>query len=61
MKKLYIKPVTENFKVNLESHLLTISGDETTKNATTNGEYTTSGGITLGGRGNSIWDEEEEY
>ena len=59
MKKLYIKPVTENFKVNLESHLLTISGGEGTKNATTNGEYTTS--VTLGGHNNSIWDEEEEY
>ena len=61
MKKLYIKPVTENFKVNLESHLLTISGGDNTKNATTNGDYTTGGGITLGGHNNSIWDEEEEY
>lgn len=58
--KTYIKPNTDIMDITLEGHLLTISGDENQKQGSSNGDYTESGGITLGSR-RSVWGDEEEF
>lgn len=55
--KTYIKPNTIITVIKLDSQLMTISGGEEQLQGTSNGEYTESGGITLGAR-QSVWDDE---
>lgn len=58
--KEYIKPNMLITALTTNSHLLTISGDENTKNVTNNGDYVGDGSITLGSRQQSLWDDEDE-
>lgn len=59
MKK-YSKPNTDITYLQLEGQLLTMSQDGDTLKGGENGEYTESGGITLGSRRNSVWGDDED-
>ncbi len=52
MKKTYINPNLNVVELKITTSLLAISGDSSTLNGGSNGDYSTSGGITLGGRDN---------
>ncbi|MBP5339157.1 MAG: hypothetical protein J6Z14_07635 [Prevotella sp.] len=56
--KTYIKPNTTITDIELQNHLLIISGGENTKQGGSNGDYTS--GVTLGSRRSSLWDDEDD-
>ena len=56
--KTYIKPNTTIIDIKLQNHLLIVSGDESQKQVSSNGDY--ADGVILGSRRSTLWDDEEE-
>lgn len=59
MKKIYLQPHTDIFKVEIDQ-IMVVSGGEESKSASVNGDYTPDGGITLGARRSTLWSDDDE-
>ena len=59
--KTYIMPNITVVKVEVKNHLLTVSGSGEQLSGSYNGEYTDTGGITLGAKGGGMFWSDDDF